>query len=197
MKTEKILIIVLVALAVGGFAWSLVSFLSNNKPVSLVENTSENFDKAVQAELPDRCQTPQGYTEEQWREHMSHHPDRYKECFAPQEQKVMIDYKNIGPDDLAAMLKAKDFELIDVHIPEQAHIPGTDRFIPFNEIIARQGELPQDKEAKIVLYCRSGSMSRTASEALLEMGYTNVYNLAGGINGWKQMGYGVEDVSLQ
>lgn len=197
MKSEKIFIIVLVVLAVGGFAWSLLSFFSTKESVSVVENTSENFDKAVQAELPDICQTPQGYTDEQWREHMSHHPERYQECFTPQEQKVMIDYKNIGPDDLAAMLKAKDFELIDVHIPEQAHIPRTDQFIPFNEIITRQNELPQDKNAKIVLYCRSGSMSRTASEALLEMGYTNVYNLAGGLNSWQQMGYEVEEVSLQ
>jgi len=196
MKIEKILIIVLVALAISGFVWSVGGFFSNKKTVSFVKNNLENFDKAVQAELPDKCKTPEGYTPEGWYEHMSHHPDRYMDCFTPEEQKNMIDYKNIGPDDLVAMLKVKDFELIDVHIPEQDHISGTDLLIPFNEIVARQGELPQDKDAMIVLYCRSGSMSRTASEALLEMGYTNIYNLVGGINGWKQMGYKVEDISL-
>lgn len=28
----------------------------------------------------DICATPSGYTDEQWKEHMSHHPDQYKEC---------------------------------------------------------------------------------------------------------------------
>lgn len=28
----------------------------------------------------DICATPSGYTDEQWKEHMSHHPDMYKEC---------------------------------------------------------------------------------------------------------------------
>jgi rhodanese-related sulfurtransferase len=204
MTTEKILIIVLVVLAVGGLAWSMGSFFSNKEPVLLVENLQKNFDKAVQAEQPDKCKAPEGYTNEQWREHMSHHSVRYMECFTSEEQKNMIDpsaslrasYKNIGPDDLATMLKVKDFELIDVHIPEQAHIPGTDQFIPFDEIVDHQANFPEDKDAKIVLYCRSGNMSRTAAESLLELGYTNIYNLVGGINAWQQMGYGVENVSL-
>lgn len=39
-----------------------------------------NYQRALQSELPDRCVTPHGYTNEEWGEHMSHHPDRYKEC---------------------------------------------------------------------------------------------------------------------
>ncbi|OGI15580.1 hypothetical protein A3K63_01535 [Candidatus Micrarchaeota archaeon RBG_16_49_10] len=40
-----------------------------------------NYDKALNSETPgDICATPPGYTNEQWREHMGHHPDRYKEC---------------------------------------------------------------------------------------------------------------------
>jgi len=81
MNTEKLLITILVVLALGGLAWSATSFFSsNNGSKTLIENTPENFDKALQVELPDKCKTPQGYTEEQWREHMSHHPDRYQEC---------------------------------------------------------------------------------------------------------------------
>lgn len=29
---------------------------------------------------PDKCKTQSGYTDEQWKEHMSHHPDFYREC---------------------------------------------------------------------------------------------------------------------
>jgi len=124
---------------------------------------------------------------------MSHHLDRYRDCFSQPEEHLVIDYKNISPSDLADMLKHKDFVLIDVHIPEQAHIPGTDAFIPFNEISQRQVDLPQDKNAKIVLYCRSGSMSRQAAENLVKLGYNNVYNLVGGLKAWRAEGYSVDN----
>lgn len=45
-----------------------------------VEKTAENFNKFKAAETIDRCATPEGYTDEQWREHMGHHPDQYAEC---------------------------------------------------------------------------------------------------------------------
>jgi rhodanese-related sulfurtransferase len=40
-----------------------------------------------------------------------------------------------------------------------------------------------DKEAKIVVYCRSGRRSAEAAKVLKELGYKNVYDL-GGINSW-------------
>ncbi len=39
-----------------------------------------SYKKGVASELNDKCATPPGYTDESWKEHMSHHPDRYKEC---------------------------------------------------------------------------------------------------------------------
>lgn len=192
MKIENLIIYVLVIVAIVGLGWTAFSF---GKVSKSIENTPRNFNKAVQAELPDKCQTPEGYTDEDWYEHMSHHPDRYKECLTDIDPADLV--KHIGPDELSAMLTMKDFKLIDVHIPEQEHIPGTDELIPFNTVTNSQSKLPQDKDAKIVLYCRSGSMSRRASEDLIKMGYTNVYNLAGGLNAWKQSGYDVEDISLK
>ena len=107
-----------------------------------------------------------------------------------------ISWQDISAEQLAAMLKSKDFLLVDVHIPEQPHIPGTDKFIPFNQIKDRIEELPSERDAKIVLYCRSGSMSRRAAQDLIEMGYTQVYNLDGGVREWVQKGFPLEDIKL-
>jgi rhodanese-related sulfurtransferase len=95
----------------------------------------------------------------------------------------------ITVEELNAMLKDKDFTLINVHIPYQGEIPGTDVHIPYNEIEKYADQLPHDKDAKIVLYCRSGSMCATASETLVEMGYTNVTDVQGGMNAWQAAGY--------
>ena len=39
-----------------------------------------NYKKAINSEGTNKCKTPAGYTDAQWREHMGHHPDRYAEC---------------------------------------------------------------------------------------------------------------------
>ncbi len=95
----------------------------------------------------------------------------------------------ITVEELNDMLKNKDFALINVHIPYEGEIPSTDVHIPYNEIEKYSDQLPQDKDAEIVLYCRSGSMSAAASKTLVEMGYTNVTDMQGGMNAWKAAGY--------
>ena len=100
-----------------------------------------------------------------------------------------VNYKNMTVDELNEQLKNKNFVLVDVHIPEQKHIDGTDAFIPYDEVENQLDKLPSDKNAKIVLYCRTGRMSEIAAEKLAEKGYTNVYNVVGGIVEWMKKGY--------
>jgi rhodanese-related sulfurtransferase len=90
-------------------------------------------------------------------------------------------YTNITVPELESMLEEKDFTFVNVHIPFEGDIPNTDDL------------LPVDKDAKIVLYCRSGNMSSTASKTLVDLGYTNIWNLDGGFNAWKAAGLPLVD----
>lgn len=104
-------------------------------------------------------------------------------------------YKNISAGELNSMLKNKDFVLVNVHIPFAGNIPNTDLSIPYDQISESSylSQLSADKNAEIILYCRSGRMSQIASEDLVSLGYTNVWNLKGGMDEWEQSGYSLED----
>ena len=101
-----------------------------------------------------------------------------------------LRYRDISGEELNIMLANKDFLLINVHIPYAGEINGTDLFIPYNQISQSINQkIPADKGTKIVVYCRSGSMSAIASEELVKNGYTNIQNLKEGMIGWEQNGY--------
>jgi rhodanese-related sulfurtransferase len=116
---------------------------------------------------------------------------------AQQTQEVPVEgggnYTDVSAVGLATMLDNKDFPLINVHIPYEGEIEGTDLFIPFDEIEQNLDKLPTDKDARIVLYCRSGSMSAKAARELVSLGYTDVWNVDGGMIAWKQAGYPLLD----
>ncbi|HXG26008.1 MAG TPA: molybdopterin-synthase adenylyltransferase MoeB [Candidatus Binatia bacterium] len=67
---------------------------------------------------------------------------------------------------------------------DAGHVPGA-LFIPQGELPARIDEAVPDKDAEILLYCRSGARSGRMTAVLQSMGYTNVTNVAGGILQWQ------------
>lgn len=75
--------------------------------------------------------------------------------------------------------------LLDVRtLPEyqEIRIPNA-LLIPLDSLRASAGEELTDKDAKIIIYCRSGNRSKQAADILIEMGYTDIYDM-GGIIDW-------------
>ncbi len=104
-----------------------------------------------------------------------------------------VKLQNKGVNEISAaqlhqMMEEKDFTLVNVHVPYAGEFPQTDLLIPYDKIGGRLDELPA-KNQKIILYCRSDRMSTIAAKTLTNAGYLNLYNLKGGMEGWKEAGY--------
>jgi rhodanese-related sulfurtransferase len=98
-------------------------------------------------------------------------------------------YTDVSVDGLAALMEeAEDFPLVNVHVPYEGEIEGTDLFIPYDEIEQDLDQLPADKDARIIVYCRSGGMSAQAARTLVQLGYGDVWNVDGGMIAWQKSG---------
>jgi rhodanese-related sulfurtransferase len=110
-------------------------------------------------------------------------------------KEVIVDggsFTNVSAPELQELLNNKDFTLINVHIPYEGNLPKTDLSIPYDTIGQNLSRLPGDKNAKLLLYCRSGRMSDIAARELVKRGYTNIWNLEGGMVAWEQAGLQIQ-----
>ena len=81
-------------------------------------------------------------------------------------------------------------EVMDGYIPGAALIPRG-----FLELSVEE-DVTMDRDAPMVVYCAGGSRSALAARDLDAMGYTNVASMIGGIKGWKDAGFGIENDGL-
>lgn len=94
---------------------------------------------------------------------------------------------HIHPSELAEWMKSgADFQLIDVREEEEHaeyHIGGL--LIPLDDILHQLAAIEQQKP--VVFYCRKGIRSQLAIQRLqLKFSFTNLVNLAGGMDAWKK-----------
>jgi len=68
--------------------------------------------------------------------------------------------------------------------------------LPYDEIIANQDKLPTNKSHPILVYCRSGIRSAIASNTLVELNYTQIYNLEKGYIEWELHEFSDESSSV-
>lgn len=100
-------------------------------------------------------------------------------------QRALGEYERITPQEAKAMMNREEVVILDVRTEEeyeQEHIQGS-ILLPYDQIEMRAEAVLTDKDAKILVYCRSGQRSRTAARSLLKMGYNDVYDF-GGILDW-------------
>lgn len=104
--------------------------------------------------------------------------------------------QTINAKNLKKLLDSgEEVTFINVHTPYEGEIMGTDNFIAYDEFVANQAKLPADKNARVVVYCKSGSMSTSAVRTLRELGYKNTSHLEGGMDAWKKAGYDILDLA--
>jgi len=91
-------------------------------------------------------------------------------------------------------IRGKTTPVIDVRTPreyaESALIDAAN--INWKDSTFIQQVLSYDKDEPILVYCRSGARSAEAAAAMRKEGFTEVYELDGGIEKWLQAGFGVE-----
>lgn len=91
----------------------------------------------------------------------------------------------VAPAELAARLAAgENLQIVDVREPgeyAEGHVPGA-LLLPLGQLARRYREL--DRHRPVMMVCRSGNRSGQATAALVQAGYTNVYNMSGGMLEW-------------
>jgi len=97
-------------------------------------------------------------------------------------------YKQVGVNE-ADMLLNKDSTLAldvreDKEITDSGVIRGA-RHITLGQLPTRMAELEKSKQQPVLVYCRSGSRSGHACQMLTKAGFTEVYNLSGGVMAWE------------
>ena len=95
----------------------------------------------------------------------------------------------MSPAELDAALADKDFLLINVHVPYEGEIPGTDTHLTYTDVDALAAYIGTDLSTQVVIYCKSDHMTDIAGPELVARGYRNVYYLEGGMNAWTAEGY--------
>lgn len=96
-----------------------------------------------------------------------------------------VNYQHLSMSKAKKFIDEKDCVVLDVRTPaeyEDGHIEDA-VLLPVDEINAKAEEFLLDKDANILIYCRSGRRAKKAAMKLVDLGYSHVYEF-GGIIDW-------------
>jgi rhodanese-related sulfurtransferase len=111
----------------------------------------------------------------------------YTQIYSPTQT---IGYGDVTIEEAKTLIESKpNLIILDVRTQgeyDDGHIEGA-ILIPVSELEGRLDELSRDKET--LVYCRTGNRSSNAVTILEKNGFTKIYHMYNGINGWIQAGY--------
>lgn len=93
----------------------------------------------------------------------------------------------LSPEEFKEHISKKKVQLVDVRTPREykaSHIKGAKNIDFYSGNFASEFN-KLNKNKPLYIYCRTGSRSRHASNKLADMGFTEIYDLQGGIVRWK------------
>ena len=103
----------------------------------------------------------------------------------PEDMTGKAAYHKLSAEEAYEMMVSQEVVIVDVRTPEEydgGHIPNA-ILVPNESIGDDMPEALPDKEATLLIYCRSGRRSKEASEKLLKLGYKSIYEF-GGVIDW-------------
>ena len=95
-------------------------------------------------------------------------------------------YQQITQEEAKEMMDTQEVIILDVREQDEydiGHISGAVLLTVGTIDETTAAEVIPEKDSTVLVYCRSGNRSKTASSTLAELGYTNIYEF-GGINTW-------------
>lgn len=119
--------------------------------------------------------------------------NKFVEMKSQTQNPDILEVQDVSPEEV--FQKRNSIRLIDVRRPnefeggELGHIAGSE-LIVLDTLPMRIEELPKDET--IVFICRSGNRSGQAAAFAQKNGFTNVYNMKGGMLAWNELQYEVE-----
>jgi rhodanese-related sulfurtransferase len=95
--------------------------------------------------------------------------------------------KVLSPQEFKEQIEKETVQLIDVRTPNEyqsGHIKGAENIDFYSPFFKSEFEKLNTKKP-LYIYCRSGMRSRQASKQLIDLGFTEIYDLKGGYSNWK------------
>jgi rhodanese-related sulfurtransferase len=97
--------------------------------------------------------------------------------------------QRLSPQQVHELLATTNPIVINVHVPYEGDIPGTDADIAYTNVDVIEALVEHNHCAEIVLVCKAGGMSQSAGNELVKRGYLRVRDLLGGMQAWEAAGY--------
>ena len=96
--------------------------------------------------------------------------------------------KDIGTVEAIEMINHKNAVILDVREESEfknGHLLNA-KWFPLGKLASRVGELERYRDKPMIVVCRSGQRSSSACALLSKQGFTQAYNLSGGVMGWQK-----------